>query len=114
MGMSQEQLGRAVDLTFQQVQKYERGANRISASRLYDFCRILHVPISFFFQDLSGDAASPVSGEPVETNMSREADLIMRRETIELVRAYFQIQDQDMRLKIRELIVSLADESAEG
>src|SRR6185369_3833986 len=61
LGMSQEKLGEAVGLTFQQVQKYERGANRVGASRLFDLSRVLDVPVSFFFDDMSGEveALSP-------------------------------------------------------
>src|SRR6202012_596679 len=58
LGMSQEKLGEAIGLTFQQVQKYERGANRIGASRLYDLSRVLDVPVSFFFDDLNPEAAA--------------------------------------------------------
>src|SRR5215208_5533266 len=55
LGMSQEKLGEAIGLTFQQVQKYERGANRIGASRLFDLSRVLDVPVSFFFDDMPAD-----------------------------------------------------------
>src|ERR1700748_3815102 len=57
LGMSQEKLGEAIGLTFQQVQKYERGANRIGASRLFDLSRVLDVPVSFFFDEMSENAA---------------------------------------------------------
>src|SRR5271154_3437980 len=57
LGMSQEKLGEAIGLTFQQVQKYERGANRIGASRLFDLSRVLDVPVSFFFDDMSDDVS---------------------------------------------------------
>src|ERR1700752_933156 len=65
LGMSQEKLGEAIGLTFQQVQKYERGANRVGASRLYDLSRVLDVPVSFFFDDISTEVAAAAAGEPV-------------------------------------------------
>ena len=58
LGMSQEKLGEAIGLTFQQVQKYERGANRIGSSRLFDLARVLDVPVSYFFEDMSADTAA--------------------------------------------------------
>jgi transcriptional regulator with XRE-family HTH domain len=64
LGMSQEKLGDALGLTFQQVQKYERGANRIGASRLYDLSRVLDVPVSFFFDDIKAETVEASQGEP--------------------------------------------------
>src|SRR5271167_5248440 len=64
MGMSQERLGEALGLTFQQVQKYERGVNRVGASRLFDLSRVLDVPISFFFDDMPDSLAANFGGQP--------------------------------------------------
>src|SRR6184192_1119568 len=64
LGMSQERLGEALGLTFQQVQKYERGVNRVGASRLFDLSRVLDVPISFFFDDMPDSLASVYGGQP--------------------------------------------------
>src|ERR1700686_1182510 len=64
LGMSQEKLGDAIGLTFQQVQKYERGANRVGASRLFDLSRVLDVPVSFFFDDINPETAPAARGEP--------------------------------------------------
>jgi len=64
LGMSQEKLGDALGLTFQQVQKYERGANRIGASRLYDLSRVLDVPVSFFFDDIKAETVEAAQGDP--------------------------------------------------
>jgi len=66
LGMSQEKLGDAIGLTFQQVQKYERGANRVGASRLYDLSRVLDVPVSFFFDDISPETVKAVQSEATE------------------------------------------------
>ena len=89
MGMSQEKLGEAVNLTFQQIQKYEKGANRVGASRLYQFSRILEVPPSFFFDDMPTELA----GSPAPSTSEADADTfrhdpLSKRETLELGRAY--------------------------
>ncbi len=113
LGMSQEQLGEALNITFQQVQKYERGSNRISASRLWDIAQILDVPVSFFFDDMTDDTAahSPrkmragTSGDDVDDT---PADPMARRETLELVRAYYNIPEQQIRKRITELVKSVA------
>ena len=105
LGMSQERLGEALGLTFQQVQKYERGANRIGASRLFDLARALQVPVGFFFDDLPDGVAGdspPVAATPND-------DQMQRRETIELVRAFYRIQDPTARRRLYELTRSIAD-----
>lgn len=112
LGMSQEKLGEAIGLTFQQVQKYERGANRVGASRLFDLSRVLDVPVSFFFDDMSDEvsAQSPrlisgLSEEPAPF----EPDPMTKRETLELVRAYYRITDPHVRKRIFELAKALAN-----
>lgn len=106
--MSQEKLGNAVGLTFQQIQKYERGSNRIGASRLHEFSHILDVPISFFFDELSASGrprqARGFSEGPQE---SFELDAFSKRETLELVRAYYRITDQQIRKRLVDLIRSV-------
>ena len=115
LGMSQEKLGEAIGLTFQQVQKYERGANRIGASRLFDLSRVLDVPVSFFFDDMSEDVQqqSPVHIIKGPMGLSEdpapyEPDPMSRRETLELVRAYYNIQDPQVRRRVYELAKALA------
>lgn len=113
LGLSQEKLGEAVGLTFQQIQKYERGANRIGASRLFEFSRILDVPVSFFFDDM------PENGDESERNVawgvseppqpSLDQDPLTRRETLELVRAYYRITDPQVRRRLFELTKSLGN-----
>ena len=104
--MSQEKLGDAIGLTFQQVQKYERGANRVGASRLYDLSRVLDVPVSYFFEEL-GDAAP--SGSTTEQNTeSYQSNPMMKRETLELVRAYLRISDPQIKRRLFELAKALA------
>ena len=111
LGLSQEKLGEAVGLTFQQIQKYERGANRIGASRLFEFSRILDVPVSFFFDDMSdrivsGDAQM-APGMADQPQQSLDPDPLTRRETLELVRAYYRIGDPQVRKRLFELTKSL-------
>ena len=115
MGMSQERLGEALGLTFQQVQKYERGVNRVGASRLYDLSRVLDVPISFFYDDMPesvGGPRPPIRG-PVGFSDAQDAfgdDTLTRRETLELVRAYYRITDPGVRKRVFDLIKSLVAE----
>jgi transcriptional regulator with XRE-family HTH domain len=115
LGMSQERLGEALGLTFQQIQKYERGVNRVGASRLFDLSRVLDVPISFFFDDMPEPLAREYGGAAVrravgfaEPQESFEDDALHRRETLELVRAYYRITDQGVRKRVFDLIKSLA------
>ena len=109
MGMSQEKLGDALGLTFQQVQKYERGANRIGASRLFDLAKALQVPVGFFFDDLSSDPTTVDVDKVGDTKGSNE-DPMQKRETIELVRAYYRIANPTARRRLYELARSIADE----
>lgn len=117
MGMSQERLGEALGLTFQQIQKYERGVNRVGASRLFDLSRVLDVPIAFFFDDMpeplaglhgtyqttraTGGFSEPQDGFGAEESMNR-------RETLELVRAYYRIVDPSVRKRVFDLIKSMS------
>ena len=96
LGISQEKLGEAIGLTFQQVQKYERGANRIGASRLYELSRVLEVPVAYLLRGrrparcAGGSRASPRRPSPTTPSPIRCA----QRETLELIRAYYRISDQ--------------------
>jgi len=114
LGMSQEKLGDAVGLTFQQIQKYERGANRIGSSRLYQFSHILSVPVAFFFEDMPSEALSSsskslASGMSDNDQSGLDQDPMARQETLELVRAYYRIQDPKVRKKLYELLRSMAN-----
>ncbi|HIJ38364.1 MAG TPA: helix-turn-helix transcriptional regulator [Rhodospirillaceae bacterium] len=114
LGMSQEKLGEAIGLTFQQVQKYERGANRIGASRLFDLSLVLDVPVSFFFDDISEGTSkqSPrmmVAGFAEEPLPMLDGDPLTKRETLELVRAYYRITDPQVRKRVFELAKALAN-----
>jgi transcriptional regulator with XRE-family HTH domain len=124
MGMSQERLGEALGLTFQQVQKYERGSNRVGASRLFDLSRVLDVPISFFFDDMPETLAG--NGVGLTTSLAGRRsyafaepqegfgdDIMSRRETLDLVRAYYRITDSAVRKRVLDLVKSLAPEPTE-
>ena len=102
IGMNQETLARALDLTFQQVQKYEGGANRVSASRLSQIADILGVPISYFFNDLEPDG-----GEPSQRD-AEARERLQRPETIELIRSYYAISDQEIRRQFLEMVTTVA------
>ncbi len=110
LGMSQGKLGETIGLTFQQVQKYERGSNRISASRLYDLSRVLDVPIGFFFDDMSEETAarSPARMRGAPEAIEVQPDPMAKRETLELVRAYHKIQDSNIRKHLLEMTKALA------
>lgn len=107
MGLSQEKLGELVGLTFQQIQKYEKGANRVGASRLYQFAKVLDVPPSFFFDDMPDEVSGgPISAlsEPEAEPYDADPDPMMKRETLELVRAYYKIDDALVRRRVFELV----------
>ena len=114
LGLSQEQLGAELNVTFQQVQKYERGANRISASRLWDISQILDVPIGYFFDDMTETtmlssprrvASGVVFGMPANEAFK---DPMARRETLELVRVYYTIEDAGIRRRAADIAKSIA------
>ena len=117
LGMSQEKLGEALGLTFQQVQKYERGVNRVGASRLFDLACALNVPIGFFFDDLPPEMGGNVAvrSRPsvhgfAETPEDLNNDDMRSRETLELVRAYCAINEPAVRKRVFDLVKSLASD----
>ena len=113
LGLSQEALGEELDLSFQQVQKYERGTNRISASRLYEIGEILDVPISYFFEE-AGQYSQSSGNNTDEQKAALQAgigqDPFTKRETLELVRAYYKINDPAIRRRLYALVKTLAAE----
>ena len=117
LGLNQEKLGEAIGLSFQQVQKYERGSNRIGASRLYELSKIMGVPVSYFFE---GIIMGKELGESVPTNdqfedvknydgKNYDGRSAIKRELLELARAFDRIEDDRLRKRILELTRSLAD-----
>ncbi len=118
LGLSQEKLASMLGLTFQQVQKYEKGMNRVGASRLWDISKVLEAPISFFYEDMDKDVAnqSPRSFSISDDNkiyLEEEttdfaSDPMSRQETIELVKAYYKIPNRKAAKHLFELIVALS------
>jgi len=119
VGLSQTALGDAMGLTFQQVQKYESGSNRISASRLYDVSKLLDIDIGYFFDEM-GQAIESESPAQLSQKKSKRSpqkppkseDPLHKRETLELVRAYYRITDSGLRGHVRKLIQSTASASS--
>ncbi len=111
LGMSQEMLGKAVGLTFQQIQKYERGINRIGASRLFTLSKVLSVPIAFFFEEMPRAlaAAGAKARGFSDASVTFEADPMASRETAEVIRAYYRIEDPKQRRRVLELLRSMAN-----
>jgi transcriptional regulator with XRE-family HTH domain len=117
IGMSQEKLGELLGLTFQQVQKYEKGANRIGASRLYEISHILGVPVSYFFDDVplsDSPAARRAAGTTASTTAVDAGPYMMEfvssAEGFQLVRAFTKITDPRVRKRMLELVKSLTGE----
>lgn len=114
LGMSQEKLGELLGLTFQQVQKYEKGTNRIGASRLFDLARILGVPVQFFYDDApvssEGELAGAGFADDADNSTEYVVDFLGSREGIELNRAFVRITDPKVRRSIVELVRNLAEE----
>ena len=109
LGMSQEKLGKAINLTFQQVQKYERGTNRIGSSRLYQLSQVLDIPVSYFFDDLPSEISGLKAPGLADIKIaSFEGDPLVKRETLELVRAYYRIMDPSVRKRVFELVKAVA------
>lgn len=106
-GMTQQQLATAVGIKFQQIQKYESGANRISASRLWDLSRALDVPISYFF-DGYGDIDA---NEPMESTI--EPSVMSAKETVDLIRAYYSMGETPRR-RLLELAKALNGEESQS
>jgi transcriptional regulator with XRE-family HTH domain len=113
VGMSQEKLGEQLKLTFQQVQKYEKGSNRIGASRLFQISQILGVPVQFFYDDLDMGSAPAVAGFAEAQPQDNVMDFVSSAEGVTLNRAYARISDPQLRRRVLDLVRALAGE-AEG
>lgn len=106
LNLSQEKLAERLGITFQQVQKYEKGTNRIGASRLYQLARILEVPVSYFFPE--PDAAQGAAGMSEDAAPDYVMDFVASSEGIELNRAFAQIRDPKVRRRVIDLVRSIA------
>jgi transcriptional regulator with XRE-family HTH domain len=110
LGMSQEKLGNSLGLTFQQVQKYEKGTNRIGASRLQQISQILQVPVSFFFEG-APDLAAPSNELAEAPSPTYVADFLATSDGLALTRAFMRIKDSKLRRKIVDLVEQMAGDS---
>lgn len=113
LGYSQERLADALNLTFQQVQKYERGANRVGAGRLYELSHALEVPVNYFFEELPDAPEGAASGPAMQEAAQRQydADPMAQRETLLLIRAYYDINDPAVRRRVLDLIRAMGRSS---
>ena len=115
LGLTLQTLAKAVGVAYQQLQKYERGVNRIGASRLFNLSRVLDVPISYFFEDLSPAAAG--GGKRRTRGLSEapaavlEPDSLSKPETVELIRAYYRVTDPQLRKRFLDLLKALGKAS---
>ncbi len=108
LGMSQEKLGEALGLTFQQVQKYEKGTNRIGASRLQEISKTLQVPPSFFFDGLPSGEVPQEAGFGEEASAKFVTDFVATAEGLQLNKAFTQIANPKVRRRIIDLVITLA------
>ena len=116
LGISQMALAETIGLTFQQVQKYEKGMNRVSSSRLMDLANALDVSIPYFFEEMSAAVSGQTPSELMKTKTrpenDQEQDPMARRETLELVRYYYRIQDPTVRKRVFKLTKAVAKGSS--
>jgi transcriptional regulator with XRE-family HTH domain len=108
VGMSQEKLGEALGLTFQQIQKYEKGANRIGASRLYQISQILGVPVQFFYDDMADEIRAKSEGFAEGDSTPFVMDFVSSSEGLQLNRAFSSIEEPKVRKKLLDLVKALA------
>jgi transcriptional regulator with XRE-family HTH domain len=112
--MSQEKLGEKMGLTFQQIQKYEKGTNRIGASRLFQLSQILDVPVQFFFEDAPvsiGGRAAAAAGFAESKTEAFLLDFLNSRDGLELNRAFVKITDPKVRKRVVELVRALSEDA---
>lgn len=108
IGMSQEKLGESLGLTFQQVQKYEKGANRIGAGRLFHVARILGVPVTYFYEDVAGERAAPGFAEDPPV-----MEFLASSDGLQLSLAFMRIKEAKVRKRVLDLVKSLADDEGD-
>jgi transcriptional regulator with XRE-family HTH domain len=111
MGLSQESVAKAVGITFQQVQKYEKGSNAMNSSRLYEFARFMNVPVAYFFEglDLSGEAGRQAGfGEGSAENFEHRG-AVSDRESLEMMKAFKRIKEHVIRKRLADMVRAIAD-----
>ena len=112
LGMSQEKLGENLGITFQQIQKYEKGTNRVGASRLQAIASILGVPVSFFFEDAPGQEPAPSRGFSEDASMASAMEFCSSTEGLQLNKAFARIKDPKVRRRVVDLVSTLSQEHA--
>jgi transcriptional regulator with XRE-family HTH domain len=113
LGLTQQQLADSIGIRFQQIQKYECGANRVTASRLFELSVALNVPVNYFFEGLQSMAQTPVPGAPANDRELIAADVLSQKETLELIRAYYRLGERPRR-RLLDLAKALQDESTDA
>ena len=116
IGMTQEKLAEATGITFQQVQKYEKGRNRLSASRIFQFSRVLNIPVAYFFEGFfSSDSLIGLQAgfadneqEPFDAEIDANDNVMLQKETIDLVRTYYTITDEKLRKDFLKMLKQMA------
>ncbi|MEQ1617046.1 MAG: helix-turn-helix transcriptional regulator [Terricaulis sp.] len=114
LGLTQQQLAESIGIRFQQIQKYECGANRVTASRLYELAVALNVPVNYFFEGLQATPAIPgAPGAPANDRDLIAADVLSQKETLELIRAYYKLGERPRR-RLLDLAKALQDENTDA
>ena len=114
LGLTQQQLAESIGIRFQQIQKYECGANRVTASRLYELAVALNVPVNYFFEGLqAATAPANAPGAPANDRDLIAADVLSQKETLELIRAYYKLGERPRR-RLLDLAKALQDESTDA
>lgn len=114
LGLTQQQLAESIGIRFQQIQKYECGANRVTASRLYELSVALNVPVNYFFEGLQAmNAPTAQPGAPANDRDLIAADVLSQKETLELIRAYYRLGERPRR-RLLDLAKALQDETTDA
>jgi len=111
MGLSQEAIAKAVGITFQQVQKYEKGANAMNANRLYEFAQFMHVPVAYFFEGLESSSGASGFAEEGE-KFDHKSNTVSDRESLEIMKAFKRIKEQVIRKRLADLVRAVAENKA--
>jgi len=114
LGMTQQQLAESIGIRFQQIQKYECGANRVTASRLHELAVALNVPVGYFFEGLNlGPTDAAPNAQPANDRDLIAADVLSQKETLELIRAYYKLGERPRR-RLLDLAKALQEESSDA
>lgn len=112
MGLSQEAIAKAVGITFQQVQKYEKGSNAMNSNRLYEFAQFMHVPVAYFFEGLESSSGSATGFAEEAEKFDHKNRIVSDRESLEIMKAFKRIKEQVIRKRLADLVRAVADNKA--